>query len=509
MPKQNTLADERPPGSLMVSVSQHKRDIAEQRETLLLQVEAGMAMQEEQAKRKQKALAAERRAELHAVREGLDLRVAQLREELDRATRALEVPAADEGEMASLQEELRLMGSELAELRRKWGTREREAEDELLDVRQQLKVVLRDLGELHSERGERLTRDEASERLRTAEAEVRALRTEQQAIGKQVTALAPRLDAALQPRLKVAAAGEAAAAAAQEPWQEMAKEAKRRRQLWDRCLKAIGDGGGGGGGGGGGASERRSAETADRDEIVDEAAEEASMAMQARRGRSKAVTSAMVVGHVRGAMSGRKLVVDGGGGGGGGGAAGEAADAASDGAEFEEVPRKPRPIEVLREALWKHVRLQQAHKTLVKQLATLRRCHRRTEHADQSVAVDLSCTVCFRPMPVPYLLWPCGHSFCGACAADMAERDECDTCGAEVKRSMRNPLAAHIGRTFLDRQVVLQQTAAVLAMHKSESIDELMDDADEELFDKGGGGVGDFDIDDILNITLGGDEVMR
>jgi len=488
----------KPHGSLMVSVSQHKRDIAEQRETLLSQVEGGMAVQEEQAARKQKALAAERRAELHAVREGLDLRVAQLREELDRATRALEVPVADEGEMASLQEELRQMSAELAELRRKWAVREREAEAELLETRQQLKAVLKQLGEVHSERAERLPRAAAEERLRNAEDEARTLGVEQCAISKQVDELAPKLDAALQPRLKAAAGGDEAAAAAQERCQEIAKEAGPRRLLWDQCLSAIDEGGGAAIGEGGGTAtdeymrrrwQRRSSETAsaDRDEIEDEG------------GRSKAVTSAMVVGHVRGAaslMSRRRLV---GGGGGGGGAADEAEDAAAK-AEAEE-PRKPTPLEMLHAALWKHVRLQQAHRTLVKQLATLRRCHRRTEHADQSVAVDLSCPVCFRPMPVPYLLWPCGHSFCGACAGDMAERDECDECGAEVKRSLRNPLAAHIGRTFLDRQVVLQQTAAVLAHHASDSIDELMDDADEELFEKGGGGVADFDIDDILNIT--------
>ena len=52
-------------------------------------------------------------------------------------------------------------------------------------------------------------------------------------------------------------------------------------------------------------------------------------------------------------------------------------------------------------------------------------------------------------------------------------------------------------------------TAVGDLQHGSGSIDELMDDADEELFDKGGGGVGDYHIDDILNITLGGVEVMR
>ena len=111
--------------------------------------------------------------------------------------------------------------------------------------------------------------------------------------------------------------------------------------------------------------------------------------------------------------------------------------------------------------MWEHLRCQQSHRKLVRQLVTLQRCHRRTAHADQSVAVDLACPSCLDVLRVPTLLWPCGHTFCPQCAAAMLERN-CGVCDAKVERTVRNPAAAAVCLSFHSRQAAMEETRELL-----------------------------------------------
>ena len=141
----------------------------------------------------------------------------------------------------------------------------------------------------------------------------------------------------------------------------------------------------------------------------------------------------------------------------------------------------------LQRGLWSHLRVQQAHRKIVRQLATLQRMHRRTETVDQNVAVDLACPSCFGPMPTPALLWPCGHTFCAGCAADMVAREVCEICDSSVERQVPNQIAAAICRTFLSRQTLLTQTHELLQTYGS-TLDLIA--AEESLVGRAGGARG-------------------
>ena len=118
-----------------LTVDEHGRRLKEQRNALLSHLATSLSLQQEQAEREQRAVDAEQRAELAAVKEGLGLRKAQLREALGVASEALDTRGAEDAEAAALKEEVQLLASQHAKLQRQCDARAQQAADELLDVR--------------------------------------------------------------------------------------------------------------------------------------------------------------------------------------------------------------------------------------------------------------------------------------------------------------------------------------------------------------------------------------
>jgi DNA repair exonuclease SbcCD ATPase subunit len=105
----------------LLDVEEHNRRVAEQREDLLAKLRQAMVLQTEQTDRAQRAVQAEWRAELMAVREGLELRTSQLQHELIGACERLETNSPADSQVAALKAECERLRLELAELQRRCG----------------------------------------------------------------------------------------------------------------------------------------------------------------------------------------------------------------------------------------------------------------------------------------------------------------------------------------------------------------------------------------------------
>ena len=242
------------PEQQLLHVEEHSRRVTEQREALLSQLEQSLALQHAQSERSQRAMQAERRAELMAVREELELRTAQLHGELVVANERLETEGAiDAEEVAALKDEVGGMRAEVAELQHRCSARQHQAAAALLDMRQKLKAAQKEVAELSSTATGTPPGtapcgvEDGPGHLSACGVDIKALRVEQQAVANQVDQLSQRLNLALAPLLHAKAAGRDTGRRDTGRHHlghhlgplEVQAEATRRWQLWKRYLHSV------------------------------------------------------------------------------------------------------------------------------------------------------------------------------------------------------------------------------------------------------------------------------